>query len=330
MNIARPTAHRALSSLVHGGVVYFLLFLGVHITLAATTTGLDVHEIMDLVLIGVPAAVLALEWGRRDRRVTVGFVVLLSVAAVLGTCTLRVTGDLGYSAWHFGAITFVLLSMAMTRHFLAAWTTYGIMAAVAIGWAILVGRGVGAGIGIVDRHAATLIVGTLFAIGLARSSRSQERYARMQERQRAAEHAVEARATARRAAVGAVLEEAGPMLTAIAEGREFDDAARRELLVLEGSLRDRIRTPGVLLDGVRDRIAAARRRGVSVLLLDETPEVGSREARMRAAEWLAARLDEVPAGTFVGRVRPDADAIRVTAVTDDARRSETFAAVGAA
>jgi hypothetical protein len=323
----RPRAlpARALLSLMQGGAVYLVLFLAVHITLAATTTGFDGVAVIELALIGLPAAAVSLSWRTRDLRVTIGCAVLLSAAALFGTWNLPRTGDLGYTAWHFGAITFVLLGMTVTRRVVAAWMTYAVMAVFAVVWAVQVGRGVGMGIGMIDRHAATLIVGTLFSVGLARSNRSQARYAALQEQQRAADRAVEARATARRAAVGAVLEEAGPMLAAIAEGRELDEAERRELLVLEGSLRDRIRTPGPLLDGMRDHISAARRRGVSVLLLDETPDAGTAETRADAARWLAGQLDGVATGSFVGRVRPSGDGVRVTAVTDSERRSETFA-----
>ena len=120
-----------------------------------------------------------------------------------------------------------------------------------------------------------------------------------------------------------VLEQAGPMLRAIAEGRTLSTSDRDELLVIEGALRDQIRTPALTRGRLKESVAAARRRGVNVLLLDEA-ERAAPEARRRAAVWLAAELDRSEGDRFVGRLRVLDGAVRASAVVADRSRSATF------
>src|SRR5579875_2764127 len=92
------------------------------------------------------------------------------------------------------------------------------------------------------------------------------------------------------------------------------DADRRELLVIEGALRDQIRAPDLATGGLRDAIADARRRGVNVLLLDELDAAADATLRRRAADWLADRLQRAQGERFVGRVRSTDEGIAVSAV----------------
>ncbi|MFF3026992.1 sensor histidine kinase [Microbacterium sp. NPDC057944] len=62
---------------------------------------------------------------------------------------------------------------------------------------------------------------------------------------------------------------AQPLLTALASGADIDDALIGELAAAEGSIRDRIRAPGLHHPALVAAVDAARRRGVHVLLLGE-------------------------------------------------------------
>src|SRR5206468_2719013 len=140
----------------------------------------------------------------------------------------------GYEAWEFGAITISLFGFALIGRYLAAWVTLLAVAGVTIGWSVSTGQGWGQGIAMVERHFGTLLVGSMFAWSVARSTATFTAFRAIERRTRALERAAIARAGARRSTAEAVLEQAGPMLGAIAAGRELGEADRRELLVLEG------------------------------------------------------------------------------------------------
>lgn len=322
-------AGRFLRSLLGGSIAYYALFVIVHAVLAFTTAGATWFDVLELVLICAPQGVLVLH-----RRINTGTLIVSAVglvlAAALGIYSLPTDGRWpGYEAWQLGAITITLFGFALMRRYLAAWLVLIAIAGIAIGWAGSTGQGWAFGAGLVDRHFGTLLVGTLFAWSLSRSRATFEVYRALERRTRALERAASARASARRSAAESVLEQAGAMLRAIAEGRSLNEPDRRELLVLEGALRDQIRTPQVAVGPLRDAIADARRRGVNVLLLDETGADVDAGTRAEAAAWLAARVASARSERFVGRLRSSDGAVSVTAVDGASSDWAAFDASGA-
>ena len=101
-----------------------------------------------------------------------------------------------------------------------------------------------------------------------------------------------------------------------------------ELLVLEGALRDQIRTPGLTDQRLNESLASARRRGVNVLLLDEA-EGAAPSVRARASSWLADELDAATGDRFVGRIRDLEGTVRVSAVAEEHSHAATITTVGA-
>lgn len=307
--------------LVTAGVGYAALFVGVHLVLATAPDGLTPADVVELVLVAVPAAVLAAP-RTLPAPVAIGCVLALVTAAAIGTWSLPPQPQApDYRSWVLGAVTFVALGLAFREHHLEAWVTLLCTAVIVVGWSVDMGLGPGTGIGLVVRHFGTLIAGSLLAVALARSARSAEAYEAAERQERAAAEAARARRTARQAAVRAVLDQAGPLLEQLAEGRPLSDRDRAELLVVEGALRDRIRAAGLLRGDLPGRVADARRRGMDVLLLDEADEQVADEDRMRAAAWLAERLAEAEGRRFVGRLGKRDGAPRVTAVTDEGSAS---------
>jgi hypothetical protein len=309
---------RLLQSLLGGRSAYLALFVIVHSALAFTTAGATWFDVVELVLICTPQAVLALR-----RAMSTGVLIAsasaLLLASALGIYSLPTSGRWpGYEAWQLGAITISLFGFALIGRYLAAWLVLLAVAGIAVGWAASTGQGWLYGLGLVERHFGTLLVGTLFAWSLARSRATFTVYRALERRTRAQERAAAARAGARRSAAESVLEQAGPMLRAIADGRRLTDADRQELLVLEGSLRDQIRAPHVAGGRLREAIAVARRRGVNVLLLDETDADTDPAARDEAAGWLTARLASTRSERFVGRFRSTPTGVAVSAVSGSA------------
>ncbi|HEY8318233.1 MAG TPA: hypothetical protein VIG76_05335 [Amnibacterium sp.] len=318
---------RFLRSLLDGRLAYFSLFVIVHAVLACTTAGMTGLDFVELALICAPQGVLALHRTMSTATLTVSSAALV-LAAALGITALPTDGSPpGYEAWQLGAITISLLGFALIRRYLAAWLSLLAIATIAVCWSVFTGQGWVPGVALVDRHVGTLLVGTVFAWSLARATATFTAYQALERRTRAQERAASARAGARRAAAEAVLEQAGPMLHAIAEGHPLTDADRRELLVIEGALRDQIRAPNLAKPPLLEAIADARRRGVNVLLLDEVDGPAHPRMHEQAAVWLAERVAASHGERFVGRVRSADGGLAVSAVTGSVSDSTTIPAL---
>lgn len=321
-----PWSQRILRSIMGGGALYFALFVVVHATLALTSDGSNWWDAVCLVLVVIPQWVLI---RRRSLdlplQTALVLAVLVTAAAVTGLMSIaEISVPSGYDAWFFGAIAFDLLGLTVVGRFGTAWVTMVVVGASTVGWAALGDRPIAIGVGLIVRHLATLAVGTALAASLRRSNAASAAFRAVQRRRRTEEDVARARASARRGAVEQVLEQAGPMLRAIAEGRRLTSEDRKQMIVLEGALRDQIRTPRLNASELRGVVDTARRRGVNVLLLDEADEATA-EARAQATQWLAGRLERTASGRFVGRLRGlDGGGVRVSAVRDDQGEAEVF------
>lgn len=325
--IARVSgSQRLLRSLLGGGTVYFALFVIVHAVLAITSNGVDAWDVVELALVVAPQWMLirrsALELPRGLSLVIALLAFVATVTGLLSIATLPQPD--GYDAWFLGGVAFDLLGLTVVGRFGTAWITMAAVVVACVGWALLGDRPVMVGVALIVRHVATLAVGTALAVSLRRSNAASVAFRAVQRRRRMEEDVARARADARRSAVEQVLEQAGPTLRAIAAGARFTPEERRQMLVLEGALRDQIRTPRLNASELRTVTDQARRRGVNVLLLDEA-EQASAESRAQAVQWLAARLERTADGRFVGRLRDhEGGGVRVSAVCDEAGQAEVF------
>jgi hypothetical protein len=322
----RPRAQLVLRSILGAGIGYFTLFVVVHVALALTSDGPNLWDAVCLILVIGPQWVLI----RRTSldlpiRMSIAFGVVICAAAAVGLLSIAdIASPDGYDAWFFGAIAFDLLGLTVVGRFGTAWVTMAIIAAGCVGWAALGDRPLSVGVALIVRHIATLAVGTALAVSLRRSNAASVAFRAVQRRRRMEEDVARARAGARRGAVEQVLEQAGPMLRAIAEGRRFTDEDRRQMIVLEGALRDQIRTPRLTGSELRAVVDTARRRGVNVLLLDEADEA-STSARSQAVQWLATKLEQTQEGRFIGRLRDlEGGGVRASAVRDEHGEAEAF------
>jgi hypothetical protein len=273
-----------------------------------------------LLLIAGAAALLVLDREDVLRPARAGAALVLTVGGtavvVLGLPT---QGWPGYASWPLGAATMVTIAMTIRYRIGLAWITMGGLAAVCVLWSTHGGVGVLPGVGLIDRQAGTLLIGTLFAIGLRRAERHVRAFGEV-ERERVLERSTSAQELrARRDAVDRVLVVAGPTLRRIAAGGELSAATRSDALALEGALRDEIALAPLLSDALDQAMDGARRRGVDVVVLSD-PDLEDLpiDLRVRAAEWLAEHLNGAGGSRFVGRAVARDGRLRVSAATDDA------------
>lgn len=322
-----PTiGHRLLHSLLGAGLAYFGLYVVVHAVLAFADAGVHWSDVILLILVAVAQlAVIRLRRRVMTPQWAASIAAVLFLTTVFGLATLPPTQDPNsYDAWFFGAVTFDLLGLTVLGSFRAPWSAMAAIVLACVVWATMCGVPVLVGAALVVRHVGTLAVGTALALSLRRSNAAAEAFTLVERRRRMEEDVARAREGARRSAVEQVLELAGPTLRAIAEGRRFSAEDRRQMLVLEGALRDQIRTPRLAATHLRSSLDAARRRGVNVLLLDEA-DAAAAEARARAVAWLVERLGSTTEGGFVGRLRDvEEGGLRVSAVADNRSETTTF------
>ncbi|MFB2585782.1 hypothetical protein [Herbiconiux liukaitaii] len=214
----------------------------------------------------------------------------------------------GYTTWHILAGTLILLALAVRGRIGGAWAGFGLMAAATVGWKLQGGGGPIPGLLMVSHEAVALLAGTLFAVGLARITRSlallhQLETSRAAEvaaaHAAAAEHAVQMRRFS-----GSVAE----ALAAIASGAPPTPEAQASYRALEGDLRDRIRGQRLHVEPLISSVRSARLRGVEMALLDDTGASDS-----EAPDAHDASLAEL--GDLARRIASDVDRVHEGAVT---------------
>lgn len=226
---------------------------------------------------------------------------IVVVSTVLVTWNLPPTGPLGYDGWHWGAITFILFMLALRGRIIWSWVMFAVMAGLSIFWAVEVGRGLAAGIDFIDRHAGLLLIATLFAVGLRRTGRRIAALAATQIDligREAASRTILAEQAAQAATLDAL---ARPALERLASGASVAEQERREFVLLEALLRDRLRAATLLTPAITSVVQDARRRGVEVVLLDDRGDVP-----------LPSRiLREVESAVIEAARRPDVERLTV-------------------
>lgn len=150
--------------------------------------------------------------------------------------------------------------------------------------------------------AIALVVGTVWHLSLrtliARVTAHRAAGARAALERRAALSAAERAHTE----LVAIAELTGPLLSRIASGELLGADDRHRALLLEASLRDRLRAPGLAREPLARAVARARERGVEVLLLEDR-----REAPPLGPESLAVvanLVDAAPSGSITVRALP--------------------------
>ncbi len=222
----------------------------------------------------------------------------------------------GYEAWFVGADSFLFLLLALRGRAGWAWSGMALVSVVVVLWSATIGPGLGVGVNLAARNSATLLVGTLFAVGLARTATRIASFREAERLHLAEKTSAEASLAERRRHVVRLKQATGDLLRTIARGEELTASERVECVVVEGALRDGARATSLSVEPVVSAAAAARRRGVEVVLLDDRvntplPAAVGREV----VAWIARGLDDAQTGAVTARVLPDGREALATLVT---------------
>lgn len=221
-------------------------------------------------------------------------------------------GGLGYATWYVAAVGTLMTITSTRRRHLYAWIGIAALVVQTIVWG---GPGLLLGIGVIG-SAAWVAVSHILSRALLKASSDAARFARAEREATDWQAAQEAHLYERQFRLGQTGTTAVPMLQIIEQsGGDLTDDERRECLNLEGAIRDEIRGRLLLNDAVRTEVMAARRRGVSVNLLDEGGlDDLDDENRERVLVTLADAIRSTQASRVIARTAPADSDVAVTVV----------------
>ncbi|WP_022885851.1 hypothetical protein [Glaciibacter superstes] len=305
--------------------IILLFFIGVHVFVAfADKEGPASFPMEGIGVVSVAAAAIWVTKEGADplpRLRTAGILALCAVTTGMLVMQISPIDTPPYGHWHLGAITLVLVMLVARGRPWWAWFAYAGLFLATVGWALAVGLTALDGVALVIRHAGTLLAGTLFLIGLRRTTRALADVNRTRTRQAAIEATELAALAEREAELARVNALARPTLVRLAQEHALDAEERAECLLVEATLRDAIRGRGLFIDPVIGAARAARARGVEVMLLDDSGDLpldpvtdASRAEPPAIARAIAEQLQSVEYGRFTARLLPRDRAERATIV----------------
>lgn len=210
----------------------------------------------------------------------------------------------GYATWHMGAVTFLMLVLAIRGRGRFAWIGFALFAAITITWSIFDEGDTLIGVNLAARQAATLLIGTLFAALLRRSRLTISAIQASQLSRAASEAATDAETHERSQHYARLETEARPALERIAHGAPFTPTELEQFALLEASLRDGIRAAGLSSSALAIETRAARERGVHVILLDDRGSDLGEHERNLVESALTEQLRATELGTITARLSP--------------------------
>lgn len=303
-----------------GARLMIVLFAAVHF--AISSYGLDTvtHPIFSyLALTEIVAAAAVLTLPARD---PFPIVPTLVVVGLCGLCSLHVwnlpdSGWPGWSTWVWGAVTCVAYLLSLRGRTGFAWFAFALMTAITIHWCIMVGRGPMEGIGFVIRSAGLLLVVSLFATLLKRTARSINRVQQADRERTIASATAAATMDEQNRRLEVLRKLATPPLRRIVSADPLDAETRRDFALEENALRDLLRATGLVRPTITEAVRAARIRGVTVTLLDD-----SGDSPLERAEWagiettVLTELNALSWGSIVVRLSPPGRAELATIIVD--------------
>ncbi|PPL19423.1 hypothetical protein GY24_06115 [Microterricola pindariensis] len=205
------------------------------------------------------------------------------------------------ATWHLGAVTTVLLMLILRGRVLVGWVGYLGMAAATLAWTSATGHGLGGGLDLLVRHAATLIIGTAIYFGLLSTARRIGAFNRRGLHEAAAVATAQAAEEERFEQVARLDQLARPLMERVASGAPLSASEKRECLLTEASLRDLVRGRTLAVPTVLAAVNEARARGVDVTLLDDSDGTGDPAP---VAALITRELGELRSGSLTARLQP--------------------------
>ncbi|MCC4248314.1 MULTISPECIES: hypothetical protein [Microbacterium] len=194
----------------------------------------------------------------------------LMAAAVVPNAAFAAVSEAGRSqpfvTWVIGGIGALMTVVMVRRRPAVAWTGTGLLA---VSTAVWLGPLSALSLGLVG-SLVWVAAAQLITIALDRVARDAEQLSELQQAASAWQASQSGRQRERRLHVQRALHVAGPVLgRTIETGGNLRPSEKSAARLAEQSLRDELRSPRLLDDGVRAQIDAARRRGTIVMLFDE-------------------------------------------------------------
>jgi hypothetical protein len=276
-------------------------------------------DLLAIVLFWIPIVVLA----RRDTepfstRSTAIVVIAVCVISGLESWNVADPDNLGYATWYRGAMTFIMLVLGLRGRLGSAWFGFTLFGMISIIGGVISPLDPFTATYDVLRQSGTLLIGTLFALALQRSSRTITAIQNSQ-LSRAANAAAMSAAMREGAAQTQRLESgARPALERILNGTPLTSDDIAEFNLLEGTLRDGIRATGLSSDRVSAETRRARARGIRVILLDDRGDELRPSDLERVELALIEQLSGTRSGSITARLSPqDRDEIATILVEED-------------
>jgi hypothetical protein len=321
VNRQRRTSKLEMIELTGAGARFLIWSFFVTIAVLAVWT-LGENRYPVLVCIGVllfAGACLAVTIDRGDRLSLAATTYIMVVG--VGSCFLSwQLISLGYPQWFIGSMTVSFFYVSLRGRMILAWVGFTLASAVIMVWSLTTDFGFASGLLSFSRHLPIMIVGTLFAAGLRRSGDDIRRLAAESTARAAAEAALVATAREREDRLVALGEFATSLLERLATGEAPTPAHRQEYALAEAELRDSVRAPSLALPDVTAAARSARRRGVEVVLLDDSePSSLGASALARASSRIAALLNATKDGRLTARLLPPGRDVIATIVVDGTR-----------
>lgn len=223
----------------------------------------------------------------------------LAAAGVVGASVFATTAGLwqleadtwyGWVSWYIGASSYLSFTLVLRGKFWWGVADLVALSLIAMHWMAVKTGDPLAGLDLTYAQIILFGAGSFFALWLRRTA---DRIAAFQETRLRRESAEGSRSAAdeeRARELLVIRESAGAALARIAAG-PVTDQERRDHLVLEAELRDRIRGRGLAVAPLSDAARDARRRGVVVALLDDLrADAPSADAMQDAIDWAAERV----------------------------------------
>ena len=219
-----------------------------------------------------------------------------------------------YSTWYVLGLGTLFAALAIRGHIPLAITGLVLEVFVVLNWA-----------GWLNFFASGLLGATIIVagacvvrVGIERATRESDRFAVLNAAAAADAAALQAAGEQRAELLRVTLDRARPMLERIASAESLKQIERADALLLEAGLRDEIRGKDLLSDVTRASIERARRRGVSVAVLDEGGIANLDEGKAQTLHQAIAKLlDTVEAGKVTIRApRDEAWLVTIAAFTE--------------
>lgn len=297
------------------------MFIGVHALLAfgdyEPLFGLP-WEIAGFAAVSAAAVLISRAAGvdQLPRTAAIAVLALCAVATALVSYPMTAVQGTPFGHWYLGAVTLLLVVLAVRGREGIAWAGYLIVSVITIAWALSNGLTVVDGVLLVVRHAGTLLAGTLFAVGLKRSTLTLVVLNRTRAQNAAAAATAFAAIEERESQLARVNVLCRPTLERLARSDDICPEMRAECLLVEATLRDAMRARTLFVEPLVAATRAARLRGVEVTLLDDSGDHPPVEAA-RVAAAVADQLDSLHSGRLTARVLP-ADRATIASIVIEA------------